>query len=126
MGLNPRLANLTKPKPKGKWNALFTIQEQFLRGLKVSDLQEFEAGLFSFTLEENQRKNRDLGEAPRTGKKFLHKIVNLITLLSIFATLFTKFKFDWAIMEIFESESDAGVLLRKICSVPGSGAGVLC
>jgi hypothetical protein len=49
MGYSGCFVTLTKPKPKGKWNALFTIQEQFLRGLKVSDLQEFQARLFAFT-----------------------------------------------------------------------------
>ncbi len=35
---------------KGKVERPFhTIQEQFLRGLKVSDLQEFQARLFAFT-----------------------------------------------------------------------------
>ncbi len=64
-GIEPTACQPYRAQTKGKVERPFhTIQEQFLRGLKVSDLQEFEAGLFSFTLEENQRKNRDLGEAP--------------------------------------------------------------
>ena len=49
-GIEPTACQLYQAQSKGKVERPFhTIQEQILRGLKVSDLREFEARLFAFT-----------------------------------------------------------------------------